>query len=156
MKDIDLALSIELSGLLSGKDDVAVIWEDDDIVGIGRIKGSDEVIGAWVHGLTTADDLIGTHVEEELGNAWRWRNGDDLNSLTLFIGNDVLSWFLLFDWHLFEKLLVMLNGHILHLESDEFAELLGIFDGFPWLFGMDVDFNDGFLFEGDDRVTDSL
>ena len=150
MKDVDLALSIELSGLLSGKDDVAVIWEDDDVVRISGIEGSDEVIGAWVHGLTTADDLVGTHIEEEFGDAVRWGDGNDLDRLTLLVDHDMLGWFLLFDWHLFEKLLVMLNGHVLHLKSDEFAELLSILDGFPWLFGVDVDFDDGLLFESDD------
>ena len=50
----------------------------------------------------------------------------------------------------------MLDGHVFHLEGDEFTITLGIFDDFARRLGVDVHLDDASVLDGDDGIAQSL
>ena len=121
------------------------IFEDDNLIGIGHLEGIDHFGSGGVHGLAAVDDDVGTHFLEHILDAFALGDGNN---------RDLLAVFALF--FLFLDDLVVLHGHVLHLEGDEFAITLSKLNDFVWLFGVDVDLDDGAGLEADDGIAHVL
>ena len=64
-------------GLLGGEDDVAVVGQDDDLLGAEGLDGVEQLRGAGIHGLAAVDDGVAAELAEELLVAVAGDDGDD-------------------------------------------------------------------------------
>ncbi len=136
--DPDVGLVIQVRGLPGRQEDVRIVREDEDGVRIDRVESPEEALHGGIHRLAALDDHVGPELLESVGQAGSGSDGDHAEGLPAppepFL----------------HVVLVVLQGHVLHLDGQELAVQLAVVQDFAGGAGVDMDLDDGAVAEEDE------
>ena len=133
--DADIGLVIDFRGLAGRQEDIAVVGEDEDGVGGDGIEGLDETLDGRIHGLAALDHFVGPEFFERAHEPGAGGHGHDAECLPALLEPFV------------HVVLVVLQGHVFHLDGQELAVLLAVVQDLARGMGMDMDLDDGAVAE---------
>ena len=136
---------VELCCLLCREENVFVVGENYDILGIVLAELCDKLLGRGVRGLAAGDYSVSTHIGKERSNSLAGRNRE---SHELLLDRVLLLGLL--------ARLGMAERHILYLHSEEFAERPALVKHHTGVEGVNVNLDDIALLVGDDALTAQL
>ena len=109
--------------------------EDEDGLGVHGVEGVDEPLDRGIHGLAALDDDVGPEFLEGVHEPGAGGHGHDAESLAALLEP------------LVHVVLVVLQGHVLHLDGEELAVLLAVVQDLARGVRMDMDLDDGAVAE---------
>ena len=141
----DACAGAESRGLPGGEYDVAVVGEDEDRLRGGAPDRPDEVLDRRVHALAALDDGVAAELAE--GLRYPGSRGDRDGAVALFVIElrDLEA--------VRDRRAVLLERHVLDLESEELSVLLGLVQYVARTHGVNVYLEHAAVAEGNDRTA---
>ena len=154
----DLLILTQIACLVCCKNNVLVVRKDKYSICIYLLDCFQHILGAWVHSLSTLDQVVNTQLTEDLSHTVTNRYRDEAHRFSRLILLLFNRFLLLFSnpGSFFDQLLFMLQTHVINLHIGQCTISQRSLDRQSWIIRMYVYFDNFAVRHDYNRITNGL